>query len=107
MKLDLDDVPAWVRDGSVLPLADVRQSTDELNQAPITFTCYGDKGSGLYFEDDGQSFDYEQGQFNEWRIRIDNGQFKAQPTELGYDAPRREFRMSCKGNVVPVVLAVS
>jgi alpha-glucosidase len=90
----LGSVPAFVRDGAVIPLADPVQHTVELASAPITFVCFGDSGKGTYYEDDGISFDYESGCYNEWLVRVDNGQFRAQPVELGFDSPRRQYRMS-------------
>ena len=82
----LGEVPAFVRDGAVIPFADPVQNTQELYDVGITFHCYGNSGVGVYYEDDGVSLDYEHGGFNEWRIRIDDGRFLAQPINLGLGA---------------------
>ncbi|HEY9717391.1 MAG TPA: TIM-barrel domain-containing protein, partial [Trichormus sp.] len=80
------EVPAFVRDGAVLPLADPMQTTSELLRSTITFVCYGDSGKCTFYEDDGATFMYQDGAYNEWRIRIDNTRFLAQPVELGFDS---------------------
>jgi len=46
-------------------MADVMQSTGEYAGSAITFVCYGNNARGTYLEDDGQSFAYENGAFNE------------------------------------------
>ena len=101
----LGQVPAFVRDGAILPLADPVQSTDELHEAAITFQCYGLSGIGIFYEDDGTSMEYEQGGYNEWRLRIDDGRFLAQPLNLGCSGhSRRDYRMRYLGRLSAVNL---
>lgn len=102
----LGEVPAFVKEGTVLPLADSVQHSDQLSQSGITFRCYGYQCRGTYYEDDGKSFDYREGQFNEWRIRVDEGAFLAQPVELGFDAPARQFRLEHQGETRDVELSL-
>lgn len=101
----LGEVPAFVRDGAVLPLADPVQSTADLAMATITFTCYGETGKCVFYEDDGETFDYEDGAYNSWRIRIDGGRFLAQPVELGFDAAPRLYRIKFQGETTDVTLS--
>ena len=104
VRFELGDIPAFVRDGAVLPLADPVQSTAELRKVGVTFQCFGDQGIGHYYQDDGFSYNYLRGAYNEWRIRVDKGEFRAQPVELGYDAPKRQYRLLHKGITSPVKL---
>jgi len=104
VKWGLGEVPAFVRDGAILPLADVMQTTRELAEASITFHCYGESGRGYFYEDDGTSFDYLEGGFDQWRLTVDNGTFRAQPISLGYDGPARTYQLIYKGNSQPVQL---
>jgi alpha-glucosidase len=103
----LDAVPVFVKDGSVVPMCDVMQSTAEYAESPITFHCYGNSAKGIFIEDDGNSFDYEQGTYNEWRIKVDDGKLVAQPVELGFDSSRRTFNLIYQGKTEPVSLSVS
>jgi alpha-glucosidase len=105
ISLAIGEVPAFVRDGAVLPLADPIQTTSELLQSTITFVCYGDSGKCTFYEDDGATFMYQDGAFNEWRIRIDNTRFLAQPVELGFDSRLRQYRMTYKGETTDVTLS--
>jgi alpha-glucosidase (family GH31 glycosyl hydrolase) len=65
----LKEIPVFVRDGGIVPLAPVvnKMTTD---RQPLEVRCYGHKPSvyNLY-DDDGDSYDYEQGAFT--RIRLE------------------------------------
>lgn len=102
--IELGEVPAFVRDGAILPLADVVQSTAELHKAPITFVCYGADAHGMYFEDDGISCNYRQGQYNEWELTMKNGTFTAEVVHQGYDSQLREFAVLHNSKLRSVVL---
>lgn len=93
VRLGLGDVPAFVRDGAILPLSDVVQSTAALRSAPVSFTCFGSTCRGVYFEDDGKNLDYERGVYNEWKLSLTKGRFTARAVHRGYAAPSRRFRV--------------
>lgn len=105
VRLELGEIPAFVKEGTILPFPDPVQSTAELKDSAITFQCYGEACVGLYYEDDGSSMEYEHGSFNEWRLRADDGRFVAQPINLGLSGwPQRDFRMRYKGKLSAVSL---
>jgi alpha-glucosidase (family GH31 glycosyl hydrolase) len=103
--LKLGSVPAFVRDGAIIPMAAVMQSTADYDRTPITFAAYGDTASGVYFEDDGESFGYREGIFNEWFLRVERDSFKAQEVHRNYQAPKREYYLQQQGVTKPVQLA--
>jgi hypothetical protein len=80
------------------------QSTEEYETAPITFKCYGERAIGLYLEDDGVSFEYETDGYNEWLLRVENGQFSANLAQYEYIAPDRHFYIDINGKVDRVEL---
>lgn len=86
-----DEVPAFVREGSIIPLADVRMTAEEVRFAPVTFVVFGETAEGSYLEEDGISFEYENGQFNLFQMQYRHGQMHCQPLSVGYGAPDREF----------------
>ena len=60
----LDELPVFVRAGSILPLAPVVQSTAEKPRGPLTLQVYvGDHCGGSLYQDDGTSFAYKSGVF--------------------------------------------
>jgi alpha-glucosidase/alpha-D-xyloside xylohydrolase len=62
--VDLATMPLYVRGGAVVPVGPVRQYTDEPVDVPLTLVVYpGADGAGSYYEDDGHSFAYRQGEW--------------------------------------------
>ena len=59
-------LPLFVKAGTILPLAQPLEYVPEDYTFDITCYVYGDADTrGLLFEDDGYSFDFEHGAFNE------------------------------------------
>jgi alpha-glucosidase len=102
VEFKLGSIPAFIRDGAIIPFADVMQSTVAYDQSPITFTCFGDNTSGVYFEDDGQSLDWQNGINNEWHLKAVKGTLTAQAVHKKYDAPKRKYFVSYQGKTTEV-----
>jgi alpha-glucosidase (family GH31 glycosyl hydrolase) len=61
-KVDLATIPLHVRAGAILPLAPVRQYTDQSVDGPLSLVVYrGADGTSWMYEDDGKTFDYRRG----------------------------------------------
>lgn len=88
---ELGSIPAFAREGSIIPMIDVIQSTAEYNNANISFNVFGDEAEGVLLEDDGRSFAYNQGGYNEWRVVFRSGKLNASAIHKGYESARREF----------------
>ncbi len=66
--VDLATIPLYVRAGTVLPMGPVKQYTGEPVDGPLTLWIYpGADGKTSLYEDDGETFDYHQGQ----RMHVD------------------------------------
>ena len=60
----LSELPVYVREGTILPIAPLTQSTSEVPQGPLTLRVYpGETCQGELYQDDGKSFAFRQGQF--------------------------------------------
>jgi alpha-glucosidase len=60
----LDELPVFVRGGSIVPIAPVVQSTNETPRGPITLRVYsGDHCKGDLYQDDGKTYAYQQGAY--------------------------------------------
>jgi alpha-glucosidase len=62
----LDQLPAYVRGGTILPIAPLTQSTTELPNGPLTLRVYpsgADPCTGEVYTDDGHTFDFRNGAF--------------------------------------------
>jgi alpha-glucosidase len=64
IKPQLDVLPVFVREGSILPLQPLVQSTSEVPKGPLTLRVYPGKDcKGSLYLDDGVSFSYQRGDF--------------------------------------------
>lgn len=60
----LEIIPLFVRSGSILPVGPVIQYADEKPDAPLELWVYpGENGAFELYEDEGDSYAYEQGEF--------------------------------------------
>jgi alpha-D-xyloside xylohydrolase len=94
----LDVIPLYVRAGSIIPMGPCRQHVGDQPAAPIELHLYpGANGHFLLYEDEGDSYRYEQGALATIRIEWDNaarrltlgqrlGQYPGMPEQ-------REFRL--------------
>jgi alpha-glucosidase len=74
----LDTLPVYVREGAILPMQSLTQSTEETPHGPLTLRVYSGKDcKGSLYMDDGKSLAYEHGDF----LRI---QFDCQVTSSGF-----------------------
>jgi alpha-glucosidase len=61
---ELDQLPVYVRGGSILPVWPIIQSTDETPDGPLELRVYpGPECHGSLYADDGETFDYRSGDF--------------------------------------------
>lgn len=78
--VDLETMPLYVREGSILPLGPVKQYTDEIVDEPLSVSIYpGADSSFLLYEDDGISFNHRKG---EWM-----------GIQMAWDDRRKAFRL--------------
>ena len=60
----LDQLPVYVREGSILPMAPLTQSTDEKPNGPLTLRVFpGEHCAGDVYQDDGKSYDFRKGAY--------------------------------------------
>jgi alpha-D-xyloside xylohydrolase len=61
----IDQIPIFVKAGSILPLDPVRQYTEEVNNHPIELRIYpGKNASFMIYEDDGITTNYKKGNYS-------------------------------------------
>jgi alpha-glucosidase len=84
VKMELGSVPAFVREGAILPLAEPMQHTGEYTEKSITFHVFGEKASCRFFEDDGMTLDYQAGSYNEYQLSVDGVALKVDVLNSGF-----------------------
>jgi len=62
--VDLATMPLYVRAGAIIPMGPVKQYTSEPSDEPMALVVYpGADGSSSWYEDDGRSFNYRNGEW--------------------------------------------
>jgi alpha-glucosidase len=69
----LTDLPVFVKAGAIIPMQSVRQSTAAKGDGILLLHIWNGKKTSefLYYEDDGLSYNYEQGAYYKRTIRLD------------------------------------
>lgn len=67
----IEKIPLFVREGSILPRAQSAISTEEMSDEIEVMVYSGRSGEFLLFEDAGDGYDYEQGQYLATRLSWD------------------------------------
>lgn len=102
--LPLGCVPAFVKEGTILPLLDVIQTTRDYDSAPLVLTVFGDQAQAVLYEDDGRSLAYKTGGFRKWQLDCRKGELTSQLLHDGYQAPSRQYWLSWANQRQPVTL---
>lgn len=70
LEAQLDSMPLLVRSGAIAPTGPVKQYAQEPTNEPVTLTVYpGADGLFTFYDDDGLTFAYERGDFQEIAMR--------------------------------------
>ena len=96
----LDTIPLFVKAGTVLPMQPPQQHTGEPPAETITLRVYPGVGESLWYEDDGQTLAYQQGEFKLTRfaVRGDESWLKVQASNDGpFASPRRRWAWQVYG----------
>ena len=90
----LDQLPVFVRADSVLPWGRLVEHMDDQPEESMTFRLFGQHGDYTHYQDDGYSFDYEQGAYNLYQIHMENqGQCSVTVTHHGFKPVYRRIRL--------------
>ena len=80
----IDTIPVFVRAGSIVPLGVPVESTNEKQAIAKVRVYRGADGDALLYQDDGSTYDYEQGKFEVTRMHWNDAEGKL--TASGYKA---------------------
>ncbi|HEY1759438.1 MAG TPA: TIM-barrel domain-containing protein [Bryobacteraceae bacterium] len=98
----VEQLPVFVRAGSILPMEPLVESTNQAPSGPLTLRVYaGDDCAGQLYQDDGKTFAYEKGAFLRERFtcQVDRDSIRITlgPREGTYPAWWKDVRMMIYG----------
>jgi alpha-glucosidase len=83
VKAQLDTIPIFVREGSIIPMWEVKNYIGEKIDK-IYLKIYPGDGEFLYYEDDGISWGYERGEYNLIKFSLYNNKLNKEYIHNGY-----------------------
>lgn len=107
--VDLKTMPLYVKAGAIVPFGPVRQYAREPVAEPLTLRVYpGADGRFALYEDDGESFRYQRGEFTrtvcEWRDRERTLTLKVDPNGRPATGGRMKVRLAGGAVTAPITL---
>jgi alpha-glucosidase (family GH31 glycosyl hydrolase) len=89
-EVDLSTLPLLIRAGAIVPMSPIRQYVAEPTDNPVTLRVYpGADGQFSWYEDDGISFAYQQGEFSRINCSWQNSTRKLTIVRTGKNIPSR------------------
>jgi alpha-D-xyloside xylohydrolase len=68
----LEQIPLFVKDGGIIPMLSRSAGRDDTKELALEVRHYGTKeNSYLLYNDDGESFDYEQGEYSLTELKVE------------------------------------
>lgn len=86
-----DRILLFVREHAMLLFKEVEMYTDENRDAVVYAAVYGDTAEGIYYNDDGETYDYEQGDYEEIRLCWQDGTLQTEA--LNQREQKADFRL--------------
>ncbi|MDC7125330.1 MAG: glycoside hydrolase family 31 protein [Spirochaetales bacterium] len=94
----LDLCPIYIKAGSIIPNFPVQQFIGEQNIENLILDIYPGKGEYHHFQDDGETFAYREGKYNEYKISLDDQNLLTVSLEHnGYEPVYKGFTIMWKG----------
>lgn len=89
----IDRIPLYIREGSIIPMTGALTSTAELAGAEVKLHIYaGEKAYGKIYEDSGDGYDYEEGDYAYIALSWNKGDKKVQARVIdGRRKPARDY----------------
>lgn len=99
----LDVCPMYIKAGAVIPNYPVQQYIGEQKIEKLILDVYPGEGCYTHYLDDGESFGYRDGEYNEYKFMNNDGNVEVEIVHQGYDGGYREFEVHYQGTVKGVV----
>jgi alpha-glucosidase/alpha-D-xyloside xylohydrolase len=107
--IDLETIPVYARAGAIVPVGPTRQYAAEPSDEPVTLQVYpGADGRFSWYEDDGMSFRYRQGEFTRLECAWSDGPrtltlTQAEGSRTSH-AKKVNVRAMDNGKILPAIL---
>jgi alpha-glucosidase len=99
----LDVCPMYVKAGTILPKYPVQDYVGEKEITELILDSYPGNGEYIHVQDDGETFAYEDGVYNQYKFSIDeNRVFRVELLHKGYEKVYESFYILCGEKTVQI-----
>ncbi|WP_231572053.1 glycoside hydrolase family 31 protein [Pontibacillus halophilus] len=103
---ELDELPIFMKKDSMVPTREVQQYTDEKPLENLVLDTYLDEEATYsFYEDDGESYEYENGAFNITDFKVERKgkkiTFQQEKVETGYNSDLESVTLKLNGEAAP------
>lgn len=100
----LEVCPMYVKAGTILPNYPIQQYVGEREVKELHLHIYKGNGNYLHYQDDGETFEYQKGIYNEYIFSInEQGVFTAELAYQGYNKIYESFLIDYEGKNIRVM----
>lgn len=97
MECPIHKLPVFIKGGALLPMKKVGKNT-QAETTDLFLHCYqGESGAFTFYEDDGESFDYQKGVHAQRAIQFNGHQLTLGTTEGTYASPYKNLTVVLHG----------
>lgn len=91
VKAGIADLPLFIKKNTILPWDESASHVDLNKHNLMTFRLFGDHSSYIHYQDDGCSFNYEDGKFNLYEVKMLEGKWQVELKQFGYKKPYEQI----------------
>lgn len=110
---ELGEIPMFVKAGSIIPHYPVQNYVGEQTIVNLALDVYPGEGQYVHYQDDCETFAYEQGNYTTTAFHLQTRQLEIVPQHQGYVSPYQTFTLTfigvdvseveCDGQIYPAV----
>lgn len=89
----LDKLPLFIKKNTILPWDQSRDHVAVESNALMTFRLFGDRGDYVHYQDNGTDFEYENGQYNLYEVRMGADHSEIKLSHFGYEKPYAQINL--------------
>ena len=93
----LDTCPLYLKQNSMIPVYPEISYVGEKEIDELGLMITGEEAVYCHYQDNGEDFKYQDGEYNEYRFVFADGMFKCSMNHQGYDQAYRAFRVFLNG----------
>ncbi len=81
----IEKLPLFIKKNTILPWGNKVMHVSDEQEKVMTFKLYGECGSYMHYQDNGQDFKYQQGEYNDYYIEVaEDGKVTVKLTKHGF-----------------------